>query len=43
MNLIPSKVFKCETLNETNNEINEFIRQNINIKRKNVNKNWLSF
>ena len=44
MNLIPSiKIFKCETLNETNDEINEFIRQNINIKRKNVNKNYLSF
>ena len=44
LNLISNiQIFKCETLNDANDELNEFLGFNINIKRENVNKNYLKF
>jgi hypothetical protein len=34
------KIFKCEELNEINDELNKFLEFNINIKQKNVNKDY---
>jgi hypothetical protein len=40
-NLIPNiKIFNCETLNESNDELNTFLGININIKQNNVNKDY---
>ena len=44
LNLISNiQIFYCELLNDTNNELNEFLGFNINIKRENVNKNYSKF
>jgi len=44
LNLISNiKILKCETLNNINNELNEFLGFNINIKRENVNKDYSKF
>ena len=44
LNLISNiQIFKCETLNDANDELNEFLGFNINIKRENVNKNYSKF
>ncbi len=41
LKLIPNiKIFKCETLNESNDELNKFLEFNIDIKRKNINKDY---
>ena len=37
------KIFKTETLNESNNELKKFIGFNINIKQKNVNKDYSNY
>ena len=37
------KIFKTETLNESNDEFNEFIGFDINIKRINVNKDYSNY
>ena len=37
------KIFKTETLNETNDELNKFLGFNINIKRGNVNKDYSKY
>tara|TARA_Y100000768_G_scaffold375471_1_gene346312 strand:+ start:1780 stop:2427 length:648 start_codon:yes stop_codon:yes gene_type:complete len=34
------KIFKCEELNEINDELNKFLGFNINIKQENVNKDY---
>ena len=34
------KIFKTETLNESNNELNQFLGFNVKIKQNNVNKNY---
>ena len=40
-NLIQNiKIFNSETLNEDNDELNNFLGLNINIKRENINKNY---
>lgn len=42
--LIPSiKILKCETLNQTNTELNDYIGININIRRPNVNKDYSKY
>lgn len=39
--LIPSiKIFKCETLNEKNKELNSYLGFDINIRHPNANKNY---
>ena len=44
LNLISNiKILKCETLNDTNNELNKFLGFNINIKKENVNKDYSKF
>jgi len=41
LKLIPNiKIFRCETLNENNDELNKFIDLDINIKKNNVNKDY---
>lgn len=37
------KIFKTETLNESNNILNEFLGFNINVFQKNVNKNYRKY
>ena len=37
------KIFKTETLNESNNKLNKFIGFDINIKKRNVNKDYSSY
>ena len=37
------KIFKTETLNESNNKLNKFIGFDINIKQTNVNKDYSSY
>lgn len=37
------KIFHCEKLNDTNTEINEFLGFNINIIKKNVNKDYSKY
>ena len=37
------KVFKTENLNENNNELNEYLDVDIDIKRKNVNRNYMKY
>jgi hypothetical protein len=44
LNLIPNiKIFYCERLNDTNNELNDFLGFDINIKQENVNKDYSKF
>ena len=44
LNLISNiKILKCETLNDTNNELNKFLGFNINIKKENINKDYSKF
>ena len=41
LKLIPNiKIFKCENLNEINDDLNKFIGFDINIKKNNVNKDY---
>jgi len=43
-NLIPGiKIFKCENLNEMNEDINKFIGFDINIKQDNANKDYSKY
>ena len=37
------KILKCETLNQTNTELNDYIGININIRRPNVNKDYSKY
>lgn len=37
------KIFKTETLNKSNNTLNEFLGFNINVFQKNVNKNYRKY
>lgn len=44
LKLIPGiKIFKCETLNESNKELNHFLGFNIDIRKENVNKNYSKY
>lgn len=37
------KIFKCESLNQRNAELNEFLNLNININKNNVNKDYSKY
>ena len=37
------KIFKTETLNELNDELNKFVGFNINIRKKGVNKDYSNY